>query len=730
MSNIKSIVTFRMKKRVYHECPSVTQIMESECGPAALSMLLGYYKKFVPLGVLTDKCSVTRDGSSASKIISVAEEFNVKLQGKGYRLERLKDPSLMPCIVLWNYSHWIVLEGYNENGFFINDPASGRRFEPNETFSISYSHIALLGKPGPGFYRSGNRFQEDINMFETWKPVIRHLIFITFFASMVAIPNLVIAFITGIFVQNVLQDGWLNWFRPSVSLLLLMALLMTAIKFYQFYLQRRIRLKLLKVSIEKFFNSLLEKPIDFFDQRQPGEVASRLGQLTNTVLLTTGQFVEGMSSIISVFIYLIAISLINPTIFIAILLSIIFYFIYILLAAPILIEKSKRVAVTGGYAFSSTLSAIDSIDTVKSMSLQVGVLDQFLENFNKQSSIKQEVTILSQSVDALADVLSNIMKLILIGLGSHLVIKGEMQLSGLVTISMLLQQVIDPALTKSVSYIRNLGTSYGDVARLADVYLDRSKVKPDTSQLAEYNANQIIFEQVERRQIDKIDNASFSIIIEKGSQFYYIDPIKFNLGFNQQLKFDPGGVYLFKGPHGSGKTTFSNILLGNLKFNTGNVVFQVKDKSGQTNNLSLSSPGIMSSYVNESSSFFPGPISDSITYFGQLHNLETFTDVASELGITELIDSIPGKLSYQLNATSSNISSRLLKMIEITRTVALNPNLVIFDYAFDSLDSKFCQRVIDCLSRRGSIVVIIAHSLSFIDSYQTITMSPLEASEL
>ena len=718
-----------MNSRVYKECPSVTQIMEAECGPAALSMLLGFYKKFVPLGVLTAKCSVTRDGSSASKIISVAEEFNIKLQGKGYRFEKLKDPSLMPCIVLWNYSHWIVLEGYNDNGFFVNDPASGRRFEPNETFAISYSRIVLLGKPGPGFLPSGNRFQEDINMFYTWKPVVRHLIFITLFASLVALPNLAIAFITGVFAQNVLQDGWLNWFRPSVSLLLMMAILMTAIKFYQYYLQRRIRLKILKVSIENFFNSLLLKPIDFYDQRQPGEVASRLGQLTNAVLLTTGQFVDGMSSMITLVIYLVAISLINPLILLSILVSIILYSFYIVFAAPILIDKSKRVAVAGGYAFSSTLSAIDSINTVKSMSLQVGALDEFLANFNKQSSIKQEVTILSQSVDAFADVVSNIMKLILIGLGSHLVIKGEMQLSGLVTISMLLQ-VIDPALKNSVSYIRNLGTSYGDVARFADVYIDRSNDNPDTSQLEEYNANQIIYEQVQRKQIDKIDNSSFSITIEKGSQYFYIDPGKFNLGFNQQLKLDPGRVYLLKGPHGSGKTTFSKILLGDLRFNTGNVIFQATDKSGQIKSLPLTSTSVMCSYVNETSSFFPGPISDSITYFGQLHNLETFTDVASELGITQYIDSIPGKLSYNLNATGSNISSRLLKMIEITRTVALNPNLVIFDYAFENLDSKFSQRVIDYLINRNSIVVVIAHSLSFSDNCQTIAISPLEASDL
>ena len=697
------------KTKLFKRCPSVTQIMESECGPASLSMLLGHYKKFVPLGVLSNKCNVTRDGTSASKLIKVANDFSFNLQAKGYRAEKLKDPKFIPCMVLWNYSHWIVIEGYSTNGFYINDPATGRRFEPDDTFQMSYSHICLFGNPKEDFTPDGNRFKEDLDMFETWKPILKDLILITFFASIIAFPNLVVSFITGIFAQNVLQDGWKLWYRPSVSLLFLMAILMTLIKLYQFYLQRRIRLKLLKVSIENFFNSLLLKDVGFYDQRQPGEVSSRLSQLTDAVLLTTGEFVIGTSSFIQLVVYFIAIFFINPIISCALFLAIVAYTLYMYFVGPSIIEKSKRATVAGGFAYSSTLTAIDSVETVKSMSLQVGALDTYLTNFNQQSSIRQEITLLSQSVDAISDVVTNGMKLILIALGSQLVINGDMQLSGLVTISMLLQ-VIDPALKDTVTYIRNLGTSYGDIARFADVYHNRSEYKTDTTQFLEYNSPSIVYEQSYNKYKPESQKTSYRIEIEKGSSFYYDNPKTFNVYFDEKLNLNPGQLLQINGDHGSGKTTTTKILLGDLKLNIGNIKYLAENSSEKLFESNKLPERMICSYVNEGVTFFPGPISDSITFFGQLHNLEHFTDVANSLGLTHYIDEIPGKLNYSLNATGTNISARLLKMLEIVRAITLEPNLIIFDYSLDDLDSHFITKALNLLTRNKAIVIVISHS--------------------
>ena len=109
--------------------PTVLQMEAVECGAAALAMVLAHHGAWIPLERLRIECGVSRDGSKASNILRAAKRFG--LSTRAFRQE----PSTlyqqpMPCIIHWNFNHFVVLEGIRGDTVFINDPAIGRRRPP------------------------------------------------------------------------------------------------------------------------------------------------------------------------------------------------------------------------------------------------------------------------------------------------------------------------------------------------------------------------------------------------------------------------------------------------------------------------------------------------------------------------------------------------------------------------------------------------------------------------
>src|ERR1700754_2598641 len=122
--------------------PTILQMEAVECGAASLAMVLAYHGSWIPLEQLRVACGVSRDGSKASNIIRAADRFG--LVAKGYRAEpsALREIS-MPCIIHWNFNHFVVLEGISGSHAYINDPAMGRRRIDLQELDLAFTGVVL-----------------------------------------------------------------------------------------------------------------------------------------------------------------------------------------------------------------------------------------------------------------------------------------------------------------------------------------------------------------------------------------------------------------------------------------------------------------------------------------------------------------------------------------------------------------------------------------------------------
>ena len=143
-----------MAKR-YAKVPTVFQMEARECGAASLSMVLAYYGLYVPLEQVRVEAGVSRDGSNAGNLLRAAHSLG--LEAKGYRMD-LKGllNTQPPCVIHWNFNHFVVYEGRKGKWCYINDPAAGRRRLSQAELDEAFTGIALSFRRKEGVPRQKN----------------------------------------------------------------------------------------------------------------------------------------------------------------------------------------------------------------------------------------------------------------------------------------------------------------------------------------------------------------------------------------------------------------------------------------------------------------------------------------------------------------------------------------------------------------------------------------------
>src|SRR5229473_942621 len=409
-------------RRNVKRTPTILQMEAVECGAAALAMVLAHHGAWIPLEQLRVACGVSRDGSKASNIVRAARTFG--LEAKGFRKEPTTLHELpMPCIIHWNFNHFVVLEGIDGDRVYINDPAVGRRRTDMAELDLAFTGVALAMEPTSAFQRSGSKPQGLRLLLRELRSSKAAVGLLVVASLALVVPGIVTAGFSKIFIDNILirhTDGWL------IPLLIGMALTATfraVLTLMRQSLLLRLQTKLSVVMVSRFLWHVMALPVEFFTQRHAGDIANRVG--ANVLALN---FIGERRQ-----------------------------------------DLSRSLALEQGKLVGTTVSAVRSIETLKASGLEDEAFGQWAGIQAKALNAEQELGASSIFLDMLPTLFTGLTVAAILGIGGLRVIEGSLTLGGLVAFQSLMASFSGPV-TELVNYVGSLQTIKGGLERLEDVY--------------------------------------------------------------------------------------------------------------------------------------------------------------------------------------------------------------------------------------------------------------------
>ena len=277
------------RKNACFKTPTVLQMEALECGAACLAMILGYYGKTVSLEKIRTDCGVSRDGVKATHIFKAAEKYGLK--GKGYKME-LSALKLLtaPVILFWNFNHYVVFEGFKGKKACINDPAAGRRLVDADEFNEAYTGVVLALEKTENFSTDGEKLGFWAKLKRNVSGVRTVFLFLCVLSFLFLIPALVYPAFSRFFVDTILIKDSINLLRPLIAAMMITAIFSTILSVIKSTVLIRFQIKLRVTGAAQLIEHMLCLPMQFFQQRFPGELCSRVFASDSIAVLVSERF--------------------------------------------------------------------------------------------------------------------------------------------------------------------------------------------------------------------------------------------------------------------------------------------------------------------------------------------------------------------------------------------------------------------------------------------------------
>ncbi len=671
--------------------PIILQTEGSECGLACLGMVAAYHGFRSDLASLRRRFPISLKGITLTHLMHISHQMNLATRPVTLELENIRKLR-MPCILHWEFNHFVVLKEATINTVTIHDPAVGLRKMPISKISKSFTGVALELWPNPGFQQQNPprmvKFRELMGHVTGLRRSFGQILLLAFALEILTIVN---PFFLQWVIDNVVVTAdrdLLTTLALGFGLLMLMQQIVILLRSWAIiFVGTTLNLQW-RANV---FTHLVRLPVQYFEKRHLGDIVSRFGvvdtiqsTLTTTFLTAILDGVMAALILILMFIYSSTLAWLPVTAMV----------IYALTRTawyqPLRNATAEQIIHTAKQQ-SHFLETVRGVKAIKLFHHENERRTHWLSLFANQINASlhtQKLTLFYQTINGILFGLENIL---IVWLGTVMVINGTFTVGVLMAF---------------IAYKTQFDTR---VSSLIDNYFSAKMLQLQGERLAD-----IVLTEPETAHDSVIapmpDDLEPSIEVQ-GLRYRYAENEPYVLN-DINLHISGGESVAIIGSSGCGKTTLLNVLLGILPFSEGIVRVGGVD----INKLGVGNLRRMVGTVMQDDVLFAGSIADNISFFDPHADQEWINECARLASIHKEITVMPMGYETLVGDMGTVLSGGQKQRILLARALYKKPKILFLDEATSHLDVRREQKVNVAVQSLRLTRVIIAHRAETIAS--------------